>query len=94
MPSDGLKRLELMLPEDHPIWNYPKGQWRTKAIEFLEMGLNLEVQLSAINQKLEIITEKIGFVNIEAVQIPEPESKREPEAKSKVVVDIAAFANI
>lgn len=43
------KRLELLLPENHEIFNYPSGTRRTVAAAFLDIG----IKLSHIENKLD-----------------------------------------
>lgn len=50
------KRLELRLPEDHPIWEIPDGMRNKTAIEWMNIGyrlLNIESKLDEIVKKLE-----------------------------------------
>lgn len=51
MPPKSLRRLEVSLPEDHPIWNIPKGSRAAVAREWLDIG----VRLSAIEERLDAL---------------------------------------
>ncbi|KUK10386.1 MAG: hypothetical protein XD50_1357 [Clostridia bacterium 41_269] len=41
MPRKDLKRIELWLPVNHPIFKCPKGTWATTAKEWLDIGAEL-----------------------------------------------------
>lgn len=82
------KRIELFLPEDHPIWSYPKGMRRCKAIELLNIGLQIDEHLKQVEKKLENYLERMSRgVSLEPLTIMEDD---EPEP-TKVKVDIAGF---
>lgn len=50
-----LKRLELRLPANHPVWNLPEGS-RSKIVkEWLEIGR----RLTMIEESLQVVTEKL-----------------------------------
>ena len=51
--------MELLLPRDHPIWNYPRGMRRTKAVEYLDMGIQISEHLKRIEKMLEACLKKI-----------------------------------
>jgi hypothetical protein len=51
-----LRRLDLRLPDDHPIFNYPAGSRTQVAATLLEVGIklsNIESRLDLIESKLE-----------------------------------------
>ncbi len=86
---DKLKRIELLLPADHPIWNYPKGLRRNKAVELLNTGLQIEDHLKRIEKKMENFLEKLSHRTPLEPLIPE--EKDEPNTTNKVQVDIEGF---
>lgn len=47
-----MKRIELLLPDDHPIWGYPRGVRRNKAVELLNMGLRIDEHLISVKFSL------------------------------------------
>lgn len=79
------KRLELWLPVDHPLFDYPPGQRATRAKELLDTALRLEERLAGIEKQLAEIAENRGnegTVNIGQVR------------KNTVSFDIEAFMNL
>jgi hypothetical protein len=48
-------RVELRLPEDHPLLSYPVGQRAVVAREWMDIGL----QLYQINQKLDVLSGQV-----------------------------------
>jgi len=52
MSRKGLRRLDLWLPEDHPIWNLPSGRRAEKVRELLDLALRLEHGFDALRQDM------------------------------------------
>lgn len=53
------KRLELRLPADHPLFNYPSGQRAARARELIDTAIRLEERLSEIECQLAGIAQKL-----------------------------------
>lgn len=80
--SEPLKRLELRLPVNHPIWNLPDGSRATIVREWLEVGMRLseiEARLQEINKKLNatmsIEKDSENIVVAEYKQVQQPQSE-------------------
>jgi hypothetical protein len=56
MTRKGRKRLDIWLPEDHPIFSYPSGVRAKVAREWLDIG----ARLSNIDKNINEIKEKIN----------------------------------
>lgn len=52
-----LKRLELRLPVNHPVWSLPEGSRSRIVREWLEVGR----RLTEIEESLEIIKKKLNY---------------------------------
>ena len=51
--NPSLRRLELRLPPDHPIWSLPPGQRAERAREYLDLASYLERRFTALEARLE-----------------------------------------
>jgi len=51
--NPSLRRLELRLPPDHPIWSLPPGQRAERAREYLDLAAYLEQRFTALEERLE-----------------------------------------
>lgn|GEM_PF-3387316 len=51
-PDKPRRRLDLSLPEDHPIWSYPRGRRSDRARELLDLALRLEHGFAALEERL------------------------------------------
>ena len=51
--NPSLRRLELRLPPDHPIWSLPPGQRAERAREYLDLAAYLERRFTALEERLE-----------------------------------------
>lgn len=58
MRREGLRRLELWLPVNHPIWSYPDGTRARVAASMLDLGLALEARLARIEERLARLEER------------------------------------
>lgn len=85
-----LKRIELLLPEEHPVWEYPRGKRRAKAIELLNTGLQIERHLRRIDQKLDSIIYKVGNARPSRAEEESPGTS----PSQKIRVDVNAFTAI
>ncbi|MDK2784783.1 MAG: hypothetical protein PWR11_649 [Bacillota bacterium] len=47
-----LRRLEILLPEDHPIWACPKGRRGERIRELLDLALRLERGFDLLERRL------------------------------------------
>lgn len=56
MAREGLKRLEIWLPDNHPVWQYPPGQRAPMAREMLDLALYLEKRLRRLEEKLDTLS--------------------------------------
>lgn len=75
------KRLELILPADHEIFNYPSGSRRTIAAKYLDIGM----QLGRMEKKLDDIEKSITDIN--TVEI-DRKSNTTKSDKTKIVRNI------
>lgn len=50
MSRKGLRRLDLWLPEHHPIWSLPVGRRAERARELIDLGLRLERGFDALRR--------------------------------------------
>jgi hypothetical protein len=76
-------RVELRLPEDHPLLSYPVGQRAVVAREWMDIGL----QLSQINKKLDSLSSQVIVADQETHYI-EPTALK-PENPQKNGVNLA-----
>lgn len=51
-PDKRWRRLDLSLPENHPIWSYPRGQRSDRARELLDLALRLEQGFAILEERL------------------------------------------
>lgn len=82
MSGKGLKRLDLWLPENHPIFQYPAGTRTKVAREWLDIGS----RLSGVERKLEELEEKLTYG-----VIPSPPGEKKDEEGSPFSFDPASF---
>ncbi|AKX95738.1 hypothetical protein MTHERMOG20_23500 [Moorella thermoacetica] len=57
MTREGMKRLDIWLPYNHPIWDYPPGLRARKAREWLDIAAMLETRLARLEEKIEAVLE-------------------------------------
>lgn len=57
MTREGMKRLDIWLPYNHPIWDYPSGLRARKAREWLDIAAMLEKRLARLEEKLDAVLE-------------------------------------
>jgi hypothetical protein len=77
MAATGMKRLEILIPESHPIFNHPL-RWRAKvAREWLDIG----ARLSAVEQGLSNLQTQMADLKDPArIEPPDPAvSNEEPD---------------
>lgn len=55
MSNKGMKRLDLWLPENHPVFEYPPGARAKVAREWLDIG----ARLSGVERKLEELKDRL-----------------------------------
>ncbi|HHW44994.1 MAG TPA: hypothetical protein GXX25_14535, partial [Desulfotomaculum sp.] len=55
MANKTLRRLELRLPVNHPVWLYPPGQRTARIREWIDLALRLEERLARIEEKLDAL---------------------------------------
>lgn len=55
MKVNGLRRLEVRLPPDHPVFRFPPGKRSERVRELIDLGLRLEERLSSIERKLDAL---------------------------------------
>lgn len=85
--SKGMKRLDLWLPENHPIFQYPAGTRTKVAREWLDIGS----RLSGVERKLEELEEKLTYGVISSPSSDRGE-KKGGEEDSSLSFDPASFA--
>jgi hypothetical protein len=77
------KRLDLLLPANHEIFNYPSGSRRTIAAKYLDIGM----QLSRIEKRLGSVEKSLADLN--TVEISKKENVKSMESgKAKIVHNI------
>lgn len=59
MRRKGLRRLDLWLPDTHPIFQAPPRQRSAKARELLDLALRLDDHLRAIREAVEGVREAV-----------------------------------
>ncbi|MBE3582325.1 MAG: hypothetical protein IMW96_11965 [Thermoanaerobacteraceae bacterium] len=57
MTREGMKRLDIWLPYNHPIWDYPPGLRSRKAREWLDIAAMLEKRLDRLEEKINAVLE-------------------------------------
>lgn len=55
MPREGLRRLDLWLPDTHPIFHVPPRQRAAKAREWLDLAMRLDDHLRALREAVEAL---------------------------------------
>jgi acyl transferase domain-containing protein len=56
----GKKRLDLWLPDDHPVWSFPKGQRSERVRELLDLALRLEKGFRLMEERLARLEARLG----------------------------------
>ena len=59
-PDKRWRRLDLTLPEDHPVWLYPRGQRSDRVRELLDSALRLERGFSLMEERLARLEARLG----------------------------------
>ncbi|NPV30780.1 MAG: hypothetical protein HPY58_14280 [Firmicutes bacterium] len=89
MTRKGMKRLDLWLPENHPVFKYPPGSRVKVARQWLDLG----ARLSGVEKKLTELEEKLN--NISLQEFTNNEDQRDKE-KGRLVssppFNVDAFA--
>lgn len=87
MAHKTLRRLELRLPVNHPVWSCPPGRRAARIKEWIDLALRLEERLMRIEEKLDALT-AAGT----ALQAPAPVKPEKQETKPKI--DPAIFLGL
>ena len=91
MANKALRRLELRLPVNHPVWSYPTGKRAARIKEWIDLGidltLRLEERLISIEEKLDALT-----AGGSALQAPPPAKPEKQETKPQI--DPAIFLGL
>lgn len=74
MPHEDLKRLDLRLPESHPIFRYPKGIRTKIAKEWLDIGAELAEMRETLLEIKRMLESGSAFLH--------PKEAKEKENKS------------
>lgn len=69
MGRKGMRRLDLWLPEDHPIWRFPAGQRTQKVRELIDLGLRLEKGFDGLREEIQAVK-----IELEALRQNSPSS--------------------
>ncbi|MEW8958701.1 MAG: hypothetical protein AB2448_06260 [Moorella sp. (in: firmicutes)] len=77
MTREGMKRLDIWLPYNHPIWDYPPGLRAKKAREWLDIAAMLEKRLARLEEKIDAVLEH-GAGNPPVQQAVEKETAIDP----------------
>lgn len=72
---------QVKLPEDHPVFNLPKGERSKKLREWIELGIFLERFKKDILSEIEAIRGEIR--NIKIVQLAGQEQQSSPAEENK-----------
>jgi hypothetical protein len=85
MRVKGLKRLEVLVPEQHPIMAYPSGARSKIAREWLDMG----ARLSELEKQLTEIREMLsrGAVKTQPEPLPSQAEKKQKVNMAKLIED-------
>lgn len=59
MRRKGLRRLEIWLPEVHPIWELPAGRRAEKVRELLDLALRLERGFDTLRQEIAALRDAV-----------------------------------
>lgn len=74
-----MRRLELRLPPDHPIWSLPPGQRAERAREYLDLAACLERRLQALEERLERLEDFLREGRISNWLQEDTQEKRRPD---------------
>ncbi|ACA59326.1 hypothetical protein Daud_0810 [Candidatus Desulforudis audaxviator MP104C] len=89
-----LKRLELRLPVDHPIWGVSPGARAVVAREWLDVGARLEAQMArlvAIEERLAAIEERLvspDAPEMSCERLPDGERDQAQDAFRQSLIDV------
>lgn len=64
-----MKRLELRLPEGHPIWQVPAGQRAEVARRWLELGREAELAREGVETRLARVEEKLAALEVRVTRL-------------------------
>lgn len=84
MSGKGLRRLDLWLPESHPVFKYPPGTRAKVAREWLDIG----ARLAGVERKLEELREKLENGVPPAGQEKNGDLPFDPAVFGKTLVDV------
>lgn len=76
MTRKGLRRLDLWLPDNHPIWDLPPGRRAERARELIDLGLRLELGFDTLRQEIANLRLELQALRRDAVFEPGPSSAR------------------
>ncbi len=92
MGAKGMKRLEIHVPEQHPIFNYPPGTRGMVAREWLDIGARIaaiEKQLSGIEDRLTGLERKVDSgPAVEPAPVPGKAAPGQDEMKKALMDQI------
>jgi hypothetical protein len=87
MVNKALRRLELRLPVNHPVWSCPPGKRAARIKEWIDLALKLEERLISLEEKLDALT-----AGGSAFQAPPPAKPEKQETKPQI--DPAIFLGL
>ncbi|QGP93398.1 hypothetical protein MGLY_28060 [Neomoorella glycerini] len=80
MTREGMKRLDIWLPYNHPIWDYQPGLRARKAREWLDIAAMLEKRLARIEEKIDaVLAHGIADGNSLRKSVVEKQSSIDPD---------------
>ncbi|KYH30661.1 hypothetical protein [Neomoorella mulderi] len=68
---DGKRRLDLWLPDDHPVWSFPKGDRSRKVRELLDLAMCLERGFGSLEARLGRLEVGLGRLEERLVRLEE-----------------------
>jgi len=69
--SKRLRRLDLSLPDDHPVWSYPTGERSRKVRELLDLALRFEQGFVLLGERLAGLKEALGRLEERLIRLEE-----------------------
>lgn len=87
-----MRRFQLLLPINHPLFDLPPGQRARKAREWLERGMKAESESQGVEKRLEAVEKKLAELEKRLEESASGGEKRKEEKNTNTLsFDPASF---